>query len=324
MANRNKLRSRGRVQRGFSLAEVLIALTVITIVSFMVIGAVGPWLSLKQSIDNDRQLTDIRQALTAKYDANGMAAEAQKVNEFFKFTTSVISGAGYCNLQADAFSSLSTLVSDAGAQAANDGYGNPWCVFLSGQLQEARDGTIVYYRNIAIVSAGLDGVLAPTTRMTPTGTMTFAGDDIGVVISGFDIQYPKLKETLRRLSRVANIYESYFSARYMSYADRDITRNYFVKSYDADGAIPSTEGNWAQVDLRLNAIGVSPSEAYSPWEKNSQFIFGNHNESMNGSQVRSPASTGTGVLPYTSIIAARVPAPEGVDLYVTRVAVGNY
>lgn len=311
-------------QRGLTLVEVLIALTVITLISVFVIGAVGPWLGLKQNIDNDRKLQDVRQALTNVYDSRAMAAEKEPPREFFGFKQSTIDGLGFCNLQASAFATLSTLISDSGQQAAKDGFGNPLCVFISPQLQAARDGATVYYRNIAIVSGGQSGKLEATTRMDDAGVMTFGGTNVGFVISGYDIQYPKLKETLRRLSRIANTYESYFSTRFLSYADRDITRDYFSSDYDTAGSVPSTGGNWKGAQAHLAPIGVSAGDAYSPWESDNEILVGNSTESMNGQTVRSPASTGTGTLPYTAILAARIPAPDGVTAYVTRVAVGNY
>jgi hypothetical protein len=51
---------------------------------------------------------------------------------------------------------------------------------------------------------------------------------------------------------------------------------------------------------------------------------GNYNEQQNGQRVRSPGSTGTGILPYTALLRARIPDASGAERYVTRVVVGNY
>ncbi|KWU17836.1 hypothetical protein [Burkholderia cenocepacia] len=313
-----------RHQRGFfSLPEVLIALAVVTLISFVVIGSVGPWLGLKQNIDNDRKMLDFRNALTSLYDTQAMAAEQQASGTFFGFTTSTIDGQGNCNVQSSPFVQLRTLINDSGTEAAHDGFGNPWCVFISPQMSSVHDGATVYYRNIGIVSAGRDGKLDGTSRMAANGTLTLGGDDVGFVVSGYDIQAAKLKETMDRMNRIATTYEGYFTTRFLSYADRDITRDYFSTAYDSGGSILSTGGVWANTSS-LNAIGVSPSDAVTPWESNNAIQMGNNTEQVNGITVRSPATSGTGVLPYTALLRAQLPAPAGVTNYVTRVAVGNY
>jgi prepilin-type N-terminal cleavage/methylation domain-containing protein len=308
--------------RGFSLVEVLIALTLITVISFVVIGAVAPWLGMKQSMDTDRHLQDIRQGLTAFYEQNAMDAETQPGTSFFGFQTSTLDGAGYCVVQAAPFGQLKTLISDGGNSAAKDGYSNPWCLYVSPQLSAAVDGVTLYYRNVGIVSAGANGKPDAGTGMDGAGNMTFGGDDVGVLVSGFDIQKQKLKETMRRMARTGDIYESYFTTRFLAYADRDITRDYFY-----DGVVGNTNGAWGRISTVLGTIGVSPEDSVSAWEPSASvpdnnILVGNASEVMNGIQARSPLSTGMGSLPYTALLVARIPGPG--TPYVTRVVVGGY
>ena len=313
-------------QRGFTLPEVMVALTVITIISIVVIGALGPWLSLKQSIDNDRRLSDLRQGVYHRYQDNAMAVESQAAGTFFGMTNSTVDGFGNCVTATAGFQGMNNYITDSGLQAARDGYGNPLCVFVSNQLSSVQEGTTLYFRNIAIVSPGRDGKMEPDTRMNvANGTITFHGDDIGFVVSGYEIQHGKLRETLLRMSRIANTYEAYFSTRFLSYPDRDITRNHFSRTWDSSGSVASTGGAWQPALTLLGAIGVSPSDAYSAWETNNQIMVGNHTEAANGVQVRSPATTGVGRLPYSALVTAQIPSPAGAGpAYVTRVAVGNY
>lgn len=327
MANWKKsLAQAKRPAKGFTLAEVLVTLTLISTISMVVIGALAPWLALKQSVDNDKRLNDIRQGIYTKYNENAMAVEAQPAGNFFGLKNSTIDAAGNCITDLAGFQGLSNYITDSGAQAAKDGFGNPFCVFISNQLSTQREGTTLYYRNIAIVSPGKNGLINPKTRMVrSTGEISFHDDDVGFLVSGHEIQLRKLTETLARMSRIANTYETYFSTRFLSYPDRDITRNYFSKEWDPTGAVNSTKGSWVNAQALLSSIGVSPSDTYSAWELDNQIVVGNYNEIANGVRARSPASTGIGRLPYSALIVAQIPAPAGATkTYITRVAVGNY
>jgi len=100
---------------------------------------------------------------------------------------------------------------------------------------------------------------------------------------------------------------------------------YFSKAYDTTGAVPATGGRgWAKAAETLKDIGVGATDANSAWELDSALEVGNQSETINGVQVRSPATAGTGVLPYTALIRAKLPAPAGQNAYATQVVVGNY
>lgn len=310
-------------QRGFTLTEVLIAMALIAVISLVVMGALQPWISFKQKLDTERRLTDVKNGLTALYNNRGMEAETLPAGRFLDFVNStpvpMPDSRLRCPDQQSAFSAHTDLFSESPAQIAVDGYQAPWCFFISAPLSEIREGVRLYFRNIAVVSTGADGALDPATAMAADGTMTLGGDDLAAIINGREVQAPKLRETLRRLNRVAQFYESYFTARYLSYPDRDITRYYFT-----DGAVTSTGAAWAPVSTHLRDIGVGGSETVTPWEVSNSIELNNHSLSQGGVTVRTPVTSGNGVLPYTALLRARLPSPTSAPEYAVQTVVGNY
>lgn len=311
-------------QRGFTLVEALVALALITVISLIVIGALTPWLGLKQKVDTERKLQDLKQGLTAYYDDNAMAIEAQGSGLLGPFVTSAVNAEGSCVEQQAAFSAAASKFSEAPQQIMKDGYANPWCILVSPPFSAMRDGTLLWYRNIAVVSTGRDGRIDVGTGLDAQGNLRNNGDDVGVIVSGYDIQANKLKEARRRMSRIADMYETYFTTRFIAYADRDISRYYFSTAYDTSGNVPSTNGAWQPASTTLASLGVAGVDAVSPWESANAIEVGNHNEQVSGLQVKSPATTGTGNLPFTALLRTRLPAPAGQALYATQVVVGNY
>jgi len=311
------------LQKGFTLIETLVALAIITAISLIAMGALAPWMSFKQKLDTDRRMQDIRQAVSAAYSDRAMTVERQPAGRLGLFVTSPVAN-GQCPPQEAAFQEIADYFSESPQQLLRDGYANPWCTFVSPSFSTRRDGVDLWYRNIAFVSTGLDGVLDPATQMRADGTMQMGGDDVAAVVSGREIQGAKLKETMRRMNKVALAYETYFTNRYLSNSARDISLYYFSRAYDTAGAVQSTGGTWSNAFTFLSSIGVGPADAVTAWELDNNIELGNHNESVNGVQVRSPATAGTGSLPYTALLRARLPSPPGTTAYATQVVVGSY
>lgn len=312
-------------ERGFTLIEVLVTLALITIISLVVMGALQPWIGFKQKLDNERKLQDIRQGLLAYYRDNAMAIEAQPPQRIGPFVNSTVSG-GRCTEQLSAFVNTINYFSESPDNLQRDGYANPWCIFVSPSLSVNVDGVPVWHRTIAFISPGPNGTLEAGTKMNVNGTITLDpdGDDQGILISGLDVQVSKLRETQKRMDRIASAYETYFTARYLANPARDIGVYYFSNAYDPTGEVASTGGSWRPVKTYL---GFANSDGVSAWEGPQNSIeVANHNETetTSGIGVRSPATSGTGVLPYTALLRARIPAPAGQNLYVSRVVVGTY
>ena len=312
-----------KIEGGFTLIETLVALALVTIISLVVMGALSPRMGFKQKMDTERRMQDIRQGLASLYTAKAMTIDKQSSGQFDLFRTSTLANS-LCAAQLPAFEATSDYFSESPNQLARDGYANPWCIWVTAPLMELRDGVQLWYRNIILVSTGLDGVLDATTKVLPDGTLTTGGDDTGITVSGREIQYAKLQETLRRMNKVSQMYETYFTTRYLANASRDITVYYFSQAFDSAGLVASSGGTWSATATTLASIGVGASDAMSAWELDNSIDIGNATESLNGVTVRSPASSGTGALPYTALLRARVPAPPGQTPYAVQVVVGNY
>lgn len=313
MSNSYRGQRRGRKQGGFTLVEVLVALALIVIVALIAMGAITPWIGFKQKLDTERRLQDIRQGMTAVYNAKGMAVEAQPGGTFDDFVNSVPApgpdGLLRCGSQVGAFQNNADVFSEFPQQLSMDGYANPWCIFISPVIQETQDNTPLYFRNIAVVSTGPNGALDPGTTLAADGLLTVAGDDTGILVAGREIQSAKLKETLRRLNRVAQTYETFFTARFLATPQRDVTTYYFTSG--VGGAF------WGDAGAVLAPAGVAGTDAATPWETSNRIEVCN----VGGCP---GIRNGGGNLPYTALLRARVPSPAGINAYALQIAVGNY
>lgn len=321
-------------QRGFSLVEILIALSLITILSMIALNALTPWLTFKQVLDTDRKLQDVRISLQNAYDANAMGVESQPGRTFMGLAHDSVVAGGQCTTQETvmASSTLSAYMVESGQGASRDGFANPLCIFVTPQLAKDVEGVRVYYRMVGVVSLGQSGTLDPATNFDPTtGQLTLGGDNRGVVVNGYTIQYAKYRDTLDRMNRVASLYESYFTTRFLNTADRDVSRDYFYNASgvggDASGAINATSTWTSSLALFSSALGISQVDATSAYEADNSIDVGNNSESQpirgQTTTVRSPATLGTGATPpYTALIRAKLPGAP--DNYLLRAVVGNY
>lgn len=315
---------RRMAQGGFTLVEVLVSLSLIVVVALIAMGAITPWIGFKQKLDTERRLIDIRQGMTAMYNNQGMRIEDQDNGTFAQFVNSVpaagTDGLLRCAPQVNAFQSNSDVFSEFPQQLANDGYMNPWCIFVSPAIREVRDNVPLWYRNVAVISTGPNGGLDAGTTLAASGLLTVAGDDTGITVSGREIQGAKLTETLRRLNRVAQAYETYFTARFLASGDRDVTTYYFTSG------VPGRA--WEPVTTVLANVGIAGIDASTPWEAYNG--YSNLLEVCNVAGCQTPGGTpiraSAGVLPYTALLRARVPNPwrYGNPEYATQIVVGNY
>lgn len=345
-----------RKNSGFTLIEMLIVLALIAVISLTIMSSMSTWIAFKQKLDNESKLSDIKQAFSTIYSLNALKVESNATRSFLEFE-----GQGVCpttlaqiQKQESSFILYSTNFSATPQNISRDGYANPWCIYVSNPLSAVVDGTLLRYRNIAIVSKGRNGELDTTavagdpsiTTFDPiTGTLSVGGDDSGILVSGLDIQRDKLKETLSRMNKLATMYETYFTSRFLNNTGRDITKYYFSNKEDTasgssiGGVIKSTDGifapvyNSADLTAGLAPLGVSAADAISAWGLNIE--VGNCNETVNGYMAKTPftscgsvtvanAANNRGQLPFTAVLRTQIPSNSTTPEYVSKIVVGNY
>jgi prepilin-type N-terminal cleavage/methylation domain-containing protein len=359
-------------QAGFTLVEILIALSLATALTLTMFAAITPWINMKHKIDTEHRMGELKDAVATAYRNYAMQVDSQTstsavlaigadpTNPINSTTVTVStsqqaggSPLNTCGPNAQANMLLTPYLVDSPAHGIQDGYSQNICIFISDALAQTIEGVTLYYRVIALVSSGQDGRLdAGTGFKADTGVLTLAadGDDVGVLVSGFPIEYALYKETKTRLDRVAEMYSSFFTARFQGNVARDYSIDYFTQcptaltgtpacaAYDTVGTdtpppiLPTaTDGVWASVgNVLAPALGLGPEEQNSAWEINSNFevantALTNAADQIFKVQVQTPTLKSVNLPPYTALLRAQIPTPVDVGTsYALKVVSGTY
>lgn len=322
-----------RAQKGFTLIELLISLAILTAISLSLLSFLSPWMAFKQKLDTDRKLMEIKSLFTTVYERNAWSVEAASGAVFTyaggTLTSSALTASRSCVSQSTELQALASYFSDGLPQGENDGFSNPFCFLVSPQMSILKNGVNVYYHNLAIVSTGRDSALDAGTSINAAGALTLAGDDFGILINGYTVQEKKFRETEARLARIASLYESYFTARFLANPSRDPMIDYFANgngpgAWDTAGTVTGTMGAAKPAGSHLGQLGLGPEESQSAYETNNAILVANFNECVTQPTgttcVRS--STGGTTPPYTALVFAPLPGPVTNNL--VKVATGNY
>lgn len=251
-------------EQGFTLLEIVIAISLIVLLTTLLMTSFGPWLRFKQRLDTETRLKDLSQAATAFYKANAYKIDDQNgvstympaygvlVADPMDATKNMHSNcpaatAGNDPAEVDSNAIVSNLMplqsyaSTAISQLARDGFNTGLCVFVSKRQTRPLAGATVYYHTLAFVSPGENGVLDSITSFDPvTGTLMLGGDDKGSLVDGYQIAAENVRVTTERLQRFAKAYETYFNIRYLLKVDRDISVDYFYKDNTSNNGDPGS------------------------------------------------------------------------------------
>ena len=255
-------------QSGFTLLEIVIAISLIVILTTLLLTAFGPWMRFKQRLDTESRLKDLAQAATALYRYNAYSVDntdltgtihstygAIQINttEVLETNCPMLASASNDPSEIDTNGVLTNLLpmqpyaSSSMATLARDGFNNAICVFVSKRNNRGVAGAQLYYHTIAFVSLGENATLDTGTKFeleaaSNTWVLRLGGDDRGVMIDGFQLANDNYKLTMDRLQKLTKAYETYFNVRYLSKSDRDITLDYFYIGNGTNNGDPGTTG----------------------------------------------------------------------------------
>ena len=251
-------------QQGFTLLEIVIAISLIVILTTLLLTSFGPWMRFKQRLDTESRLKDLGQATTALYKANAFSIDdsnpingpygALAINGVDVLNTNcpmLVAGSDPSDIDSNNILTnllpLQPYAASAISSLARDGFNNAICVFVSPRQQRAVAGAILYYHSVAYVSLGENATLEANTRFELDGasnvwTLRLDGDDRGVMIDGFQISNDNFKQTMDKLQKISKAYETYFNVRFLSKVDRDITPDYFYINDGGNNGDPGSAG----------------------------------------------------------------------------------
>jgi|SRR5579862_4177121 len=321
------MKIRKRRARGFTLIEMVLALGLIAILSFSVMGQFSYFSRKNGELATQDRMERLREAFTAAYRANARVVEGVAGQSFFLSASATIANNtdGSTALTAAALTQIAQYGHLSPYEAQHDDFNGFYKILVSNQLSTVMpSGYTLFYHKIAIVSPGYNRHLeAGTTMNAATGALTVAGDDYAVVVDGFQIGRELAEDTVRRVDNLANVYQLYFTNRYLANAARDVSIDYFAATgttaarWDAGGLASNSSGAFT------NATSLNMAAALGLSTTDMQDAYGTSLQIDNSSALaRNPdnATTAMSIPPYSALVRANLVAGQTY----TRSATGSF
>ncbi|EKP0310334.1 type II secretion system protein [Aeromonas sp. 23P] len=332
--------------RGFSLIELLFALSIITILVSLTVPFMGQLISFKENSETSNNIKGLNMALKKWYEDSAFGIDSNTASGLL-----MPDGTYATNNTAVLGTKWSGLLSRVGLDDRYlvDGFGRNYKFFVSNRLQYAYEGVLIPYRIIAIVSAGTtdrdaDGSSDVKSTFDPaTGVLTSAAGEIISTFSGLDVQVRKFEDSKAKLRELADAYGQYYWARYRASANEPSV-NYFARNgtdikWDASAdparvvevTCGKPAGTLSGVTLlgtniknsKLNtALGLTDASILDSYGREFRILNCGTTSGMRVSgasyslTVRDP-SIGNGLPPYTAAMGFTMPNSESYIISVT-------
>lgn len=261
--------------KGFTLVELLVAVSIIIVFSAFFMKDLGSILDYKARVDTENKLKAWRKGVESVYLTNSSTIDNDATAKLTMLDATQISPTAVatankkCTLTAAAALPFANRAGYSSTDLNKDGHRSSFCLFITPRLSDAINGTTLYYHSVAVVSGGGNGVIETTTTLdNTTGNLTIdpASDDVGILFDGRRFAADRYEQTIAAMTRTVQAYSTYYSARYQSDSSRSLSTDYF--SCGNDTACPSTAARWDQAGEMIStcaaplamvqATGVSP------------------------------------------------------------------
>lgn len=333
-------------QKGFSLIEIIIALSLLLILISATQPIIGRLIDFRANILTDTNVNVLGEAVEEWYSENAW--------EFGQITDSSIplpNGDTMTNnsgTRTDGWERLAQKYAGS-TNFTQDGYNHGYRVFVSAPLTQDYRGVQVPYHVIALVSSGGLGESINDEMISVvnsafdqgTGSITVNDNESVYIINGFSIQKEMVDTSIERLNRVARSYENFYRLQFLS-QEREPAINYFARNggnvrWDISSPVVAQCGGSTDTILSnsqlghninsyglLNAIGISSEAAQSVWGEDFRLLNCGTTSSVRvrGANrtfsARTPSSpAGDNTPPYSAILGFHLPNAETYTTTVT-------
>lgn len=258
---------------GFTIAELIISVAVISILMAFVMPAVySAFVSLEER--ETRRKVDILAVGIERAYVNSIATIATSERPRLVIGTEFVP-ASESLTSAQISPLLRFMGKDGGDEIRFDGGATPFAIYISDPLTDMYLGTTYTYRIVHIVSQGRNRVLDIKFDETTAVVLT-SGDDVFRVIDGRESTRAAIAKTRERLDRVKSQFERYYQTRYLTDTGRSPAKNYFGSG--ATGSYPYPElwdgssnviGRTSNGNVRAlaAALGISVADTASVFDE---------------------------------------------------------
>lgn len=220
-----------RTQRGFTLLEVLVTLSLVAVIVGLTLPVVDAALQFNQRMKTRANLERLAKAVELTYKARAWHADSEADKSMPTGNATIVPGAS----TAENFSDVLT-VSGEDSGILMDGFNRPFRVFVSKRLTAVIEGVSLPYHVIALVSnqggkyngtTQLQTLNKGTTFDPDTGQLILGGMDTGIVINGLHVVQVLFRVTHERMAAIAQMWSDYYATKRHADSSRSAFRDYF-------------------------------------------------------------------------------------------------
>jgi prepilin-type N-terminal cleavage/methylation domain-containing protein len=333
-------------QKGFSLIEMIIALSLLLVLIAATQPIIGRLIDFRSNILTDTNINSLGDAVEEWYSENAW--------DFGQVTNSSLPLPGGGNMvhnsgtRSAGWERLAQRYAGS-SRYTQDGFNHGFRVYISNPLTQEYRGVLVPYHVIALVSSGGEGEAIGDKMVSRVnsvfnqgnGGITVNDNESVYIINGFSIQKEMIDTSIERLNRIARSYENFYRLQFVT-QEREPAINYFARNggntrWDISSPVVARCGgsgdtimgnNQLGHDINtyglLNAIGVSTEAAQSAWGEGFRLLncgstssirVRGANRTFSARTPNSPAGNNTP--PYSAILGFHLPNAETYTTTVT-------